>query len=149
MFFRILTLAAFLCFFAIIAMMGFQTSTGLIITRTIAHLPFGDKGLHLLILSILTLLLNVSLRRRRVNLLGLNLLLGSILLSMGITLEECSQAFIPTRNFELLDMVCNYAGIFTGSLLCFMVPLPQTKQTEYGDYRSKTFSFQTIFHRTR
>lgn len=62
-------------------------------------------------------LLSGSFRFRSIHFLGKKLFVGSLILFSFITLEECSQAFIPARNFEMMDMLCNYAGILSGSLL--------------------------------
>lgn len=77
------------------------------------QVPFGDKIAHFLLLGTLSFLINSSLRCRNLTVFGHNILLGSLLIAVVITLEEGSQAFIPHRNFEILDIVCNYAGIFT------------------------------------
>ena len=147
MFLKTLTVLAFAAFLFIIIHVGLETSTGRFITHTIGTIPYADKSLHFFILTVLSFLLNASMHRRRVNLLGMNLLLGNLFVASGITLEEFSQAFIPSRHFELMDMVCNYAGIYTGSfLLCLQKPQHSTD----GDQSNrKTFSFQTIFNRTR
>lgn len=144
---KTLTLLAFSAFIFIIVQVGLETSIGKMITHTIGEIPFADKTLHFVLLAVLTFLLNATMRRRRVNLWGVNLLLGSLLVASGITLEEFSQAFIPSRHFELMDMVCNYAGIYTGSfLLCLQ---KQQHSTDGDKHDRETFSFQTIFNRTR
>jgi len=54
---------------------------------------------------------------KRVTIFKRNFLLGSVLVFVFITIEEGSQHFISTRNCELLDLICNYAGIlFFGKL---------------------------------
>ncbi|MGK0366530.1 MAG: VanZ family protein [Saprospiraceae bacterium] len=84
------------------------------------RIPHGDKIAHFLLLGILSFLINSSLSCRKLPLNGYNILLGSLLIAVVISLEEFSQAFIPHRNFEILDIVCNYAGIFTfGKLALF------------------------------
>lgn len=144
---RILTAFAFSAFLFIIANMAFQTKMGYFFTHSISQIPFGDKSLHFLLLMLFTLLLNASLQRSQVNLMGINLLTGSLIVASGITLEECSQAFIPARNFELMDMLCNYAGIFAGSFL----PAWRKRKhsTDVDQIDRETISFQTICHRTR
>lgn len=143
---RVVTILAFAIFLFTILSIGLKTPGGLFVKHIISSIPLGDKSLHFLLLTLLTFLLNSSLRQRKVNLQGYQLLTGSLLIAAGITLEECSQAFIPTRNFELMDMLCNYAGIYAGGLLpCFL----NSKYNTYADdERSKTLSFQAIHHRT-
>ena len=144
---RILTVLAFLFAAFVIAAVGLQTPAGMVIKTIIGYIPFGDKTLHLLLTVGLSFLLNAALQGRQVALGRRKILLGSLLVGMAITLEECSQAFIPSRNFELLDMMFNFAGIYSGSTLLAFFPSLQT-QNEHAD-RRKTISLQAIFHRTR
>ncbi len=147
MIFKTLTALVTAAFLFVIANIGLETPLGLTIKKTIGTIPLADKSLHFLLLAVLSFLVNASMRRRRVNLLGVNLLLGSLLVALGITLEEISQAFIPSRHFELMDMVCNYAGIYSGS---FLLCLQKHQHSTYGGQNNReTFSLQTIFHRTR
>lgn len=77
------------------------------------QMPHGDKAAHFLLLGTLSFLVNLSLDCRKITVFGHNIPVGNVLIAIVITLEEGSQAFIPHRNFEILDIVCNYAGIFT------------------------------------
>jgi VanZ family protein len=114
---RLLTALAFFAFFFAIINVGLQTPAGLTIKSLLESVPEADKGVHFVLLTTLTFLLNASLGQRHKNLWGYNLLIGSLIIGFGITLEECSQAFIPSRHFELMDLVCNYAGIYAGGLI--------------------------------
>lgn len=141
---RIITILAF-CFFGfVIANVGAMTPTGIFIKNIIGSIPFFDKAIHLFLLASLSLLLNASLKQRRVNLCGLEVLLGSILVALGITLEEISQAFIPSRNFEWLDMVCNYTGIYAGGALLYFF---DWKNTKHGaNHSGKAVLLQAVQH---
>ena len=86
------------------------------------------------------------MNQRRVNILGYGVLLSSLLLAVGITLEECSQLFIASRNFEIMDMVCNYAGIYIGSLLLELRNLKHLNDADH--FRSEPLSVQTIRNST-
>lgn len=143
---RILTALAFFIFLFAIINVGFQTHTGLFIKHAISSVPWGDKSLHFILLTTFTMLLNASMHRQKMNLLGFHLLTGSLLLACGITLEECSQVFIPSRNFELMDMVCNYAGIYAGSYLPGLLKLKHGTNT--ADEHSETLLLQAIHHQT-
>lgn len=147
MFMRLLTACTLLLSGFIIASVGFQTPFGMMVKRTIGHIPLGDKSLHFLMMTVLSFLFNASFRGRQAKIGGMSILLGSLLAGGIITLEEFSQVFIPSRNFEFLDMVCNYAGVFTGSLMIFFFPALTTSYE--NDRHSKTFSIQTILHRAR
>ncbi len=142
MFFKILTATAISIFLFVIVMVGCQTPTGLVIKAVIASVPLGDKAIHFSLMATLSLLLYLSLPHRRLNILGYGLLISSLLLAVGITLEEFSQLFIPSRNFEFMDMVCNYAGIYFGSLIPGWLNLKHMSDADH--FRGETFSVQTI-----
>jgi hypothetical protein len=149
MFIKLLTSCAFLLFFFVICSVGFQTESGLLLKAAIASIPYGDKVIHFSLICCLTALLNAALEFRKFNLFGFQLLLGSLLTATGITLEEISQAFIPSRNFEIIDMLCNYAGVFAGGILgLLLLSRKLTVENHANDYR-KTLSIQAIFNRTR
>lgn len=143
-----LTLLTFAVFLFTISQVGMETSFGLSVKQNIAEIPYADKCIHFTLLTLLTFLLNASLGKKRVNLKGMKLLIGSLLVASVITLEEFSQAFIPSRNFELMDMVCNYAGIYAGGLLLCLHKQQQITTTNGGEDSRETFSIQTIYHRT-
>ncbi len=75
-------------------------------------LPYRDKILHFVLIGLLSFFVNLLLKRKRITLFSSTILLGCLGLVIFTTIEECSQLFIARRNFELLDMACNYAGIF-------------------------------------
>ena len=81
---------------------------------------------------------------------GQTYLLGSLLVACLITFEECTQAFIPARNFEIMDLVCNYAGIYAGGLLSMMLlPAAQKQTTINLNEWFANISLPTIFTRSR
>lgn len=148
--FRFLTIAACLSYLIIIANMSFQTTTGKIFTDAAGLIPYGDKTLHVVIMAFFSFLLNGWLKLQRVKFVGRSWLLGSLLVALLITIEESSQAFIPARNFEIMDLVCNYAGIYAGGLLSIII-LPQQDHKTIGSLneRNTNIPLPTIFHRTR
>jgi polysaccharide biosynthesis protein VpsQ len=81
------------------------------IINYVNSLPFGDKWGHLIFMGILTFLLNYALDGRMVKIGTRQVLLGCALVTVGITLEEISQIWIPSRTFDLVDLSANYAGI--------------------------------------
>jgi hypothetical protein len=144
MLFKILFGLAISIFLFIITIVGFQTHLGLAIKYLIAAVPFADKVVHFSMTVTLSLLLCFSTNQRQVNLFGRWMLFSSLALAIGFTLEEFSQAFIPSRNFEIMDMLCNYAGIYMGSRLgCLLKP---KHLTDDDHFRRQAFSIQTIRH---
>lgn len=81
-------------------------------------LPFGDKFGHVGLVGTLTVLLNLYLNRRRAG----PLLLGSLIVLVGMTLEEGSQYFFPARSFDGFDALANMVGVFCGEGLVRMLP---------------------------
>jgi len=73
--------------------------------------PGGDKVGHFMLMGCMALLLNISLRQRRMTLAGRSLLLGSILMALLVTLEEFSQIWLPLRSFDWGDLLADYLGI--------------------------------------
>ncbi len=80
--------------------------------RMINSVPFGDKISHFLLVGLLTLLVNLSLRNQQVLIGPRKWLLGSMLVVVLITGEELSQALIPSRSLDAFDLLANYAGVF-------------------------------------
>ena len=104
---------AFLCFFfAVVGLANSQTAFSFQVLTQLHNIPFGDKIMHFLLVGTLAVVLNLYFCHRKVTISNKKILLGSLITLIFITLEECSQYYIPNRNFELMDMCCNYAGIF-------------------------------------
>ena len=147
MLFKILTASAISIFVFVITIVGFQTPAGMLVKYCISSVPFGDKAIHFGLMVTLSYLLFHAMNQRRLNILGHELLFSSLLLAICITLEECSQLFIPSRNFEIMDMVCNYAGIYLGSLFARLLTLKHLSDADH--FRREALSVQTIRHSAR
>lgn len=89
-----------------------NTGNGQFLLTILNTVPHGDKWLHLFLMGTLTAALNLSLNFRKTDFRNKSILTGTLIMFCLITVEEFSQAFIPYRNFEVLDLVCNYLGIF-------------------------------------
>jgi polysaccharide biosynthesis protein VpsQ len=76
------------------------------------YVPAGDKLGHFLLMGGLAFLLNLSLHCRKVRVFHTSWLLGSVLVLCLAGLEELSQAFLPTRNFDGLDFLADVAGVW-------------------------------------
>lgn len=81
------------------------------------RLPYGDKIGHFVMLGTLATLAGLSLKGATWRLGRWRVLWGSTIVAALITLEEFSQAFIPHRTFDLVDLSANYAGIFCAGFL--------------------------------
>ncbi len=78
--------------------------------------PLSDKVGHFVLGGLLTLGLTVSTRFKTIRLGARHILLGPVLVAMVAITEECSQYLIPTRNFDLTDLMADAAGILTFAL---------------------------------
>jgi polysaccharide biosynthesis protein VpsQ len=103
----------FLLFFLLI--IGIITANDLGRLRSIISLvnsvPFGDKFGHIVLIGTLTYLLNYALADRLLKTGNYKMLLGYLIIAVAMTIEECSQIWIPNRTFDLGDLAANYLGI--------------------------------------
>ncbi len=101
----------FVCFIIYSA----NTGKNLIFFRLFGNIPMGDKIAHFSLIGILTFLVNASLKNQSFYLFQISVLAGSMIVFCLITIEEFSQIWISRRNFDLIDLACNYLGISIAS----------------------------------
>ncbi len=77
-------------------------------------IPYGDKLGHIGLMGLLCLLCNLAITPRRFRFLPAFVTRVTIVLFALITLEELSQAFISTRNCDLLDWLADVLGLALG-----------------------------------
>lgn len=116
---KILTLTYLLSFAGIVALASSGSELSFIVFSKLQVIPFYDKILHFLLLGGMTYLFNSAFDCPKIRIGNFAILLWTLVIGIGITAEEISQIYIPYRNFEIPDLICNYAGILTGS--CFSV----------------------------
>lgn len=78
---------------------------------------YGDKFAHLILIGILAYCINYLLKFKTIKRFNQNLLVGTIAITVFITLEELSQIWISTRTFDLMDLSANYVGIAIATLI--------------------------------
>lgn len=83
----------------------------------VARYPGSDKLGHIFLISTLAFMLNYALRARTVPLKCCHVQLGGLIVAVVMTIEECSQIWIPSRTFDLLDLTVNYIGILCAGWL--------------------------------
>ncbi len=88
---------------------------------------WGDKLGHLILMGTLAFLVNLSCSARRIQLFSRSVLLGSLLVSLAVILEEVSQLFLPSRSFSWLDLSCDFLGIVFASWLISKMYIPKSK----------------------
>lgn len=77
----------------------------------VAQYPGSDKLAHAAGMGALAFTLNHALRARTIPLKCCRVQLGGLIVAVAITIEECSQIWISSRTFDLLDLAANYVGI--------------------------------------
>lgn len=87
--------------------------------KFIKSIPNGDKFFHLLLYGILALSLNFALNFRTIYLFRFNIQLGAIIVLIFAFLEEISQYFIPSRSFDLYDLLADVIGVILFSMIRF------------------------------
>ena len=75
-----------------------------------------DKVGHFILVGILAWLFNSAFRLGQLNLGGLRIFIGTIVVVTVVTLEEVAQLWIYTRRFELIDLLAGYLGIATADI---------------------------------
>lgn len=80
----------------------------------IHSIPYGDKLGHVGLMGTLCLLCNLAATPRRYRFLPHYITRVTFVLLVIVTLEELSQAFIPTRNCDPLDSLADLVGLALG-----------------------------------
>lgn len=75
------------------------------------NIPYGDKLGHFFLMGFLSFLINLVLQGRLIGFVKPRYLLGSLIVSVIVTIEEFSQFFIRGRTFDLTDLMADLAGI--------------------------------------
>lgn len=83
----------------------------------INRIPYGDKIAHMSLVGTLAFLLNLLFNAKTFEFKSFNILTASFGVFCFMTVEEFSQIWIATRNFDLLDLTFNYIGIGIASWL--------------------------------
>ena len=70
-----------------------------------------DKTVHFLAIVPGTILFNAVLHYRVITVGSRQLLVGTLIVVVLVSIEECLQIYIPFRSFELVDLFADFAGI--------------------------------------
>lgn len=92
----------------------------------IHQIPCGDKLGHIGLMTTLALLCNLAFLPRPVSFLPQFITRTTFVLFVIVTLEELSQAFLPTRTCDPLDWLADLTGLTLGQLAAQLLPKPQT-----------------------
>ena len=95
--------------------------------KILKSVPMGDKLAHIVLIGTLAFLVNLLLQVKTFKIRKRELLLGSLIVFGLVTVEEFTQIYIPTRSFDLVDLMANYIGIGIASWLNFNYLSTKTK----------------------
>ena len=76
-----------------------------------------DKAGHVFFTGLLAVLANEALRYRFFKFGKRRLLVGTLIVVVLISIEECLQQYLPTRSFDLVDLAADLLGILVAE--CF------------------------------
>ena len=77
----------------------------------IRDIPGQDRTGHFVVMGLLCLCVNLGFADARIAGRRLGTPIVTLLVFLGVTLEEYTQALIPRRSFDPLDLLAGYAGI--------------------------------------
>jgi polysaccharide biosynthesis protein VpsQ len=76
------------------------------------RIPAGDKIGHFVLFGTLSYLLNRVFRRAAFRAGWIRVPMGSVIVTVMVTIEEFSQRFLPARRFEWLDLAASILGVW-------------------------------------
>lgn len=118
-------------FFVFILWIIYLANTGAnsIFFDFIHAIPYGDKLGHIGLFGFLTLTAIIAFKFRSVTCGALRLYSGAALVITFVILEEISQAFIPSRTFDLTDLAADAVGIVSAMVIAFLINKYLVKST--------------------
>ena len=85
----------------------------------VKDVPGRHHTAHILVYGGLSAIINVITKFRVININGINILLGAVLVFLFVVIEEVSQIWIDTRVFDLMDIVSSLIGITIFSYISY------------------------------
>lgn len=87
----------------------------------IAATRYADKVGHFGIFFVLTLAAIIGSKFKSFAIMKLRIYYGMVAVTVFVVAEEVSQVFIPSRNFELLDLAADGVGIALATLFAYFL----------------------------
>lgn len=82
----------------------------------VGYIPYGDKIAHAVLYGMMALLLNYGLHFKHIKFLRISLQIGAIYVLLFAGLEELTQYYIPSRTFDIGDLLADFIGVVLASL---------------------------------
>ena len=110
-------------FFAFILWIIYLANTGgnSIFFDFIRLIPFGDKLGHMCLFGFLTLVTIIGSKFRAFSWGWFKLYYGAAFVGLFVVGEELSQAFIPSRTFDFVDLAADSVGIVTAAGIAYLM----------------------------
>lgn len=87
----------------------------------VRSIPYGDKLGHMCIFGFLTLVTVIGSKFRSFTHGSFNLYYGALLVGLFVVGEELTQAFIPSRTFDFVDLAADFVGIVIAVGIAYVV----------------------------
>jgi VanZ family protein len=116
-------IAIAVCFFTFILWVIYLANTGghSIFFDFVRTIPYGDKLGHAGLFGFLTLLVVIGSKFRTFICGKINIYYGALLVVIFVVGEEVSQAFIPSRTFDLVDLAADSVGIILAINFSYLI----------------------------
>ena len=103
----------FLSFFGFICWVIWQANVdgSNALFRIVGQIPYHDKLGHVFLYGVLVFLLELALDFKKTKIGRFNFSLAGVIILVFALLEECTQIWISTRSFDLLDFLGDIIGI--------------------------------------
>lgn len=102
-------------FFAFLVLIIYQADTAHynFAFKMVGRIPYGDKIGHIVLYGIMAFLLNYGFEGKK----WFKIQIGSLIVLVFSILEEISQAYFPSRSFDLADIMASIVGIIIFTFL--------------------------------
>ncbi|WP_060826131.1 VanZ family protein [Sulfurospirillum cavolei] len=102
-------------FFAFLVLIIYQADTAHynFAFKMVGRIPYGDKIGHIVLYGIMAFLLNYGFKGKK----WFKIQIGSLIVLVFSILEEISQAYFPSRSFDLADIMASIVGIIIFTFL--------------------------------
>jgi hypothetical protein len=84
--------------------------------RLLGDIPYGDKIGHIVLYGAMAWFLNFGLKFKSYKIMGFNMQLGALIVLAFAIMEEGTQYYIPSRTFDLYDVLGDFIGVVLFSL---------------------------------